>query len=216
MIGRFGVHLASTHIPGVVDPLEKPHDLYALIEFSGARADSGMAANMEALLERAFEDGLVLDATIAQSEAQRAGFWKLREGITEAQGIEGGSIKHDISVPVSAIPDFVRRATQAVVDYMPGIRPCTFGHVGDGNLHFNFSQPEGRDKKDFLTHWGEVNRIVHDIVVEMGGSISAEHGIGQLKRDELRHYKPALDLGIMRSIKSALDPKGIMNPGKML
>jgi len=216
MIGRFGVELSSKHIAGVVDPLEKPYDLYALIEFSGARADSGMAANMEAMLESAFEDGLVLDAAIAQSEAQRASFWKLREGITEAQGIEGGSIKHDISVPVSAVPDFVRRATQAVIDYMPGVRPCSFGHVGDGNLHFNFSQPVGWDKKVFLSHWGKVNEIVHDIVVEMGGSISAEHGIGQLKREELRHYKPALDLDIMRSLKAAIDPKGIMNPGKML
>jgi len=216
MLGRFGVHLSAKHVTGVVDPLEKPYDLYALIEFSGARADSGMAENMESLLENAFEEGLVLDAVIAQSEAQRASFWKLREGITEAQGIEGGSIKHDIAVPVSSVPDFVRRATQAVVDYMPGIRPCSFGHVGDGNLHFNFSQPEGWDRKEFLSHWGEVNRIVHDIVVEMGGSISAEHGIGQLKREELRHYKPALDLDIMRAIKAALDPKGIMNPGKML
>jgi FAD/FMN-containing dehydrogenase len=216
MIGRFGVDLATAHIPGVTDPIEKRYDLYSLIEFSGARAESGMAANMEAMLESAFEDGLVLDAAIAQSEAQRAGFWKLREGITEAQAIEGGSIKHDIAVPVSAIPAFFRRATQAVIDYMPGIRPCSFGHVGDGNLHFNFSQPKAMEKKAFLAHWGEVNRIVHDIVVEMGGSISAEHGIGQLKREELRHYKPALDLDLMRSIKAALDPKGIMNPGKML
>lgn len=216
MIGRFGVDLATAHIPGVADPLDKRYDLYALIEFSGARADGGMAANMEAMLEGAFADGLVLDATVAQSESQRRAFWKLREGITEAQAIEGGSIKHDISVPVSAIPAFFHRATQAVTDYMPGIRPCSFGHVGDGNLHFNFSQPKPMDRKAFLSHWGEVNRIVHDIVVEMGGSISAEHGIGQLKRDELRHYKPALDLGLMRSIKSALDPNGIMNPGKML
>ena len=216
MIGRFGIDLATAHIPGVADPLAQRHALYALIEFSGARADSGMRANMEAMLESAFADGLVLDAAVAQSEAQRAAFWKLREGITEAQAIEGGSIKHDISVPVSAIPAFFRRATQAVAEYMPGIRPCSFGHVGDGNLHFNFSQPKEMDRKQFLSHWSAVNRIVHDIVVEMGGSISAEHGIGQLKKEELRHYKPALDLDLMRSIKAALDPKGIMNPGKML
>ena len=164
----------------------------------------------------AFEDGLVLDATIAQSDAQRAGFWRIREAITEAQAVEGGSIKHDVSVPVSRVPEFVRNATQAVVDYMPGIRPCSFGHVGDGNLHFNFSQPPDMERKAFLEHWSEVNRIVHDIVVEMGGSISAEHGIGQLKRHELHHYKPDLDLALMRQIKAAIDPQGLMNPGKML
>ncbi|MEM9681742.1 MAG: FAD-binding oxidoreductase [Pseudomonadota bacterium] len=216
MIRRFAVELAAKHVHGVTDPLADAYDVYTLIEFSGARADSGMAANMEALLESAYEDGLVLDAAIAQSEGQRADFWKLREGITEAQGIEGASIKHDISVPVSAIPEFVDRATQAVIDFMPGIRPCTFGHVGDGNLHFNFSQPPEMDRRAFLDQWHDVNRIVHDIVVELGGSISAEHGIGQLKRDELRHYKPALDLDVMRSLKAALDPEGLMNPGKLI
>ena len=216
MIRRFAVELSAKHVHGVTDPLARAYDVYTLIEFSGARADSGMTANMEALLESAYEDGLVLDAAIAQSESQRADFWKLREGITEAQGIEGASIKHDISVPVSAIPEFVDRATQAVIDFMPGIRPCTFGHVGDGNLHFNFSQPPEMDRRAFLDQWHNVNRIVHDIVAELGGSISAEHGIGQLKRDELRHYKPALDLDVMRSLKAALDPEGLMNPGKLI
>lgn len=216
MIGRFGIDLAMKHIPGITDPLQERNDLYALIEFSGARADSGMAGNMEAFLETAFEDGLVLDATIAQSDTQRDSFWKIREGITEAQAVEGGSIKHDISVPVSRVPDFVRTATQVVIDYMPGIRPCSFGHVGDGNLHFNFSQPPEMERKAYLEHWHDVNRIVHDIVVEMGGSISAEHGIGQLKRDELQHYKPELDLSLMRRLKAAIDPNGLMNPGKML
>ena len=216
MMGRFGIDLAIKHVDGVVDPLRERHDLYALIEFSGARADGGMAQNMQTLLETAFESGLVLDAAIARSNAQRASFWKIREAITEAQAIEGGSIKHDISVPVSRVPDFLRQATQAVIDYMPGIRPCTFGHVGDGNLHYNFSQPAEMERREFLDHWREINRIVHDIVVEMGGSISAEHGIGQLKRDELRHYKPSLDLDIMRRIKAAIDPKGLLNPGKLL
>lgn len=216
MIRRFGIDLSLKHLPGLVDPLQEKYELYALIEFSGARADSGMAENMEAMLAAAFEDGLVLDAAVAQSDSQRQNFWRIREGITEAQSLEGGSIKHDISVPVSRIPDFVRQATAAVEEFVPGIRPCTFGHAGDGNLHFNFSQPETMDREAYLALWGDVNRIVHDIVVEMDGSISAEHGIGQLKREELAHYKPALDLSLMRGIKAAIDPKGLMNPGKLI
>ena len=216
MMRRFGIDLSLKHLPGLVDPLQEKYELYALIEFSGARADSGMAENMEAMLASAFEDGLVLDAAVAQSDSQRQNFWRIREGITEAQSLEGGSIKHDISVPVSRIPEFVRKATAAVEEFMPGIRPCTFGHAGDGNLHFNFSQPETMDRDAFLAKWYDVNRIVHDIVVGMDGSISAEHGIGQLKREELRHYKAELDLDLMRKIKAAIDPQGLLNPGKLL
>jgi FAD/FMN-containing dehydrogenase len=216
MIPRRPIDLVLQHMPDVVDPLQDKYDLYTLIEFSGARANGGMGSNMESMLEGAFEDGLVLDAAVAQSEAQRAEIWKIRESIPEAQVREGASIKHDISVPVSNIPAFVRQAIDEVGALIPGIRPCPFGHVGDGNLHFNFSSPDGADQKAFLGRWAEVNRIVHDIVTAMGGSISAEHGIGQLKREEFQHYTPALDVTLMRRIKAAIDPNGIMNPGKVL
>ncbi len=216
MIPRRPVDFVLRHMPDVVDPLQNQYDLYTLIEFSGARANGGMGANMEAMLEAAFEEGLVLDAAVAQSESQRAELWKIRESIPEAQVREGASIKHDISVPVSRIPAFVRQAIDAVKGAVPGIRPCPFGHVGDGNLHFNFSCPDGADQKAFMERWEEVNRIVHDIVTEMGGSISAEHGIGQLKREELQHYTAGLDISLMRRLKNAIDPNGIMNPGKIL
>ena len=216
MIDRMAISVCIDNTPDLTDPLGERYDLYALIEFSGARAESGMRANMEAMLESAFEDGLVLDATIAQSEAQRAAFWRIREGIPETQICAGGSIKHDISVPVSRIPDFLERGIAAVGARIPGVRPCIFGHVGDGNLHANFSQPVDMDTDAYVARWDEVNRIVHDIVVDLGGSISAEHGIGQLKRESLQHYKPALDLTLMRRIKAAIDPQGIMNPGKVI
>ena len=216
MIDRMAFSVCVDNLPDTPDPLDRRHDLYALIEFSGARAESGMRANIEAMLESAFEAGLVLDAAIAQSEAQRAAFWRIREGIPETQIHAGGSIKHDISVPVSRIPDFLQRAKRAVDAAIPGVRPCIFGHVGDGNLHANFSQPPDMDTKAYLARWHEVNEIVHDVVVDLGGSISAEHGIGRLKRESLRHYKPELDLALMRKIKAAIDPQGIMNPGKVL
>jgi len=216
MIDRMAISVCLDNLPDVTEPLGERYDLYALIEFSGARAESGMRANMETMLESAFEDGLVIDATIAQSGAQRAAFWRIREGIPETQIHAGGSIKHDISVPVSRIPDFLDRATKAVGDRIPGVRPCIFGHVGDGNLHANFTQPEGMDTDAYLARWDEVNHIVHDVVVDLGGSISAEHGIGRLKRESLKHYKPELDLALMQRIKAAIDPEGIMNPGKVL
>jgi len=151
-----------------------------------------------------------------KSSAQANALWALRETIPQAQKRASASIKHDISVPVSKIPAFVRQAIDEVKTLIPGIRPCPFGHVGDGNLHFNFSCPDAADQKAFLDRWAEVNRIVHDIVTEMGGSISAEHGIGQLKRKEFHHYTPELDVSLMRRIKAAIDPNGIMNPGKIL
>ena len=201
----------------VVDVYEdEPHEYYLLVEFSGARPDGGMAENMTAFLESAFEGGLVLDGTMAQSEAQRAALWRIREAIVEAQKFEGGSIKHDIAVPVDKSPDFIRRAVAAVTAAMPGIRPLPFGHIGDGNVHFNLSQPTGMDSEEFLSHWAEMNRITHDIVADLDGSISAEHGLGRLKREEITHYKSALELDLMRKLKAALDPQGIMNPGKVI
>ncbi|HEY5347986.1 MAG TPA: FAD-linked oxidase C-terminal domain-containing protein, partial [Rhizomicrobium sp.] len=161
-------------------------------------------------------DGLATDAVIAASEAQAQALWRLRESISEAQKHEGASIKHDISVPIAAIPDFLTRATEAVTKAVPGARSVSFGHVGDGNLHFNFSAPRGGDSKAFLARWDEVQLIVHDIVRAFDGSISAEHGIGVMKVGELARYKSHEELDVMRALKSALDPKNILNPGKLV
>jgi FAD/FMN-containing dehydrogenase len=171
-------------------------------------------ATAETFMTQALHHGLVTDGALAGSAAQAAALWKLRESISEAQKREGGSIKNDVSVPVSEIPSFIEEALAAVAKLVPGIRPVPFGHVGDGNLHFNFSQPVGVDQEAYLARWEEVTHVVHAIVVAHGGSISAEHGIGVAKREEARRYKSAVEIELMRRIKQALDPKGIMNPGK--
>ncbi|WP_404381731.1 FAD-binding oxidoreductase [Caenispirillum salinarum] len=216
LIGRFGMELADRHLDGVSDPFEAPHPWYVLVEFSSSRPDANLRGAFETFLESAFEEGIIADAVIAESLDQGKMFWRLREGLPEAQKHEGASIKHDVSVPVSRVPEFLDRATKAVTEAMPGIRPCPFGHVGDGNIHYNLTQPEGMDPKEYLGHWDAMNRIVHDIVVDMTGSISAEHGVGRLKVDEIVHYKQAEEIEMMRRIKKALDPKGIMNPGKVV
>jgi len=153
---------------------------------------------------------------IAANLSQRQAFWKLRDEMSAAQKPEGGSIKHDISVPVAAVPDFIAEADAAVVKLIPGSRPVSFGHLGDGNIHYNVSQPVGGSASDFLDRWHEVNKVVFDIVIRMGGSISAEHGIGVLKRDELPDVKDKTAIELMRAFKAMLDPHGIMNPGKVL
>jgi len=216
LMPRLSLEFACRHIHGVTDPLSEPHDFYVLVEFSGARPDGGMAENMTAFLEDAFAEGMINDAVVAQSEAQRAAFWRIREAIVEAQLHEGGSIKHDISVPADRSPEFIRRAVAAVEEAMPGIRPLPFGHIGDGNIHLNLTQPEGMDKDTYIAEWPRMNRVVHDIVAELGGSISAEHGVGRLKREEIARYKSAVEIDMMRKVKAALDPKGIMNPGKVV
>ena len=162
------------------------------------------------------ERGEVLDATIAESRQQAVDMWKLRETIPEAQAIEGTGIKHDISVPVSAMPEFLERANAEVAEAVDGIQICAFGHIGDGNAHYNLNQPDDIDGEAFLEYKDELNRIVHDIATNLRGSISAEHGIGRLKREELQHYKSPVALDVMRNIKAAIDPKQIMNPGKVL
>ncbi|MBI1776174.1 MAG: FAD-binding oxidoreductase [Proteobacteria bacterium] len=211
------LELVLKHIPGTVNPLSRRYGHYALVEItSTADHDIGLGDALEEMLGQAAEDGLVLDATIAQSEAQSAAFWKLRETAAEAQKAEGASIKHDVSVPVARVPAFMQEAHARVLKLEPKARLVAFGHVGDGNIHFNVAEPVGGDAKAFLARWAEFNRVVHDCVVEFGGSISAEHGIGRLKREELQHYKSATELDLMRRIKAALDPKGIMNPGKVL
>ena len=216
LIERFGIHLACKHVHGCRDPFDQPYDHYVLFRASAGRADSGLRLIVEEALEQAYEDGLILDATIAESEAQTRAFWRIREGVVEGQIPEGASIKHDISVPVSRIPEFMKRAAPVVETTIPGSRICAFGHAGDGNLHYNITQPENMDRNKFLGLWEKLNHAVHEIVVDMGGSISAEHGIGKLKVEELQYFKPALDLELMKRIKHALDPNGIFNPGKVL
>jgi FAD/FMN-containing dehydrogenase len=159
---------------------------------------------------------VVDDAVIAANLSQRQVFWKLRDEMSAAQKPEGGSIKHDISVPVAAVPAFIAEADAAVVKLIPGARPVPFGHLGDGNLHYNVSQPIGADTADFLARWHDVNAVVFEIVLRMGGSISAEHGIGVLKRDELPDVKDKVAIELMRSVKALLDPLDILNPGKVL
>ncbi len=216
LIHRFGMELATKHLDGISDPFEAPYPWYVLVEFSTSRPNADLRTLFEAFLESAFEDGIIVDGVVAESLDQTETLWRLREGLPEAQKHEGASIKHDVAVPIGRVPEFLTRAMAAVEAAMPGLRPCPFGHVGDGNIHFNLTQPVGMDAKEYLGHWEEMNRIVHDIVVEMEGSISAEHGVGQLKVDEIVHYKSAVEIDLLRSIKKALDPQGIMNPGKMV
>ena len=210
------VDFVLRHIPGTTDPLAQPYDWYVLVELTSPASDAGLDVVMESLLEAAMADGLVLDGTIAASEAQAQALWGLREYVSEAQRPEGGSIKHDVSVPVSRVPEFLRRATALVEQTIPGARPVPFGHAGDGNIHFNVSQPEGADKQAFLARWEALNTVVHDLVMEMGGSFSAEHGIGQLKRAALAHYRQPVEIDLMRKIKAVVDPDGLMNPGKVI
>jgi len=216
LLPRFGLELAVRHISGVRDPLERPRDWYVLCEIASAREDPGLRTALEESLAAAMEDGAVLDAVLAESGAQREALWRLRESIPEAQRREGASIKHDVSVPVAQLPGFVDRATAAVLALVPDGRMMVYGHVGDGNLHFNVSQPEDARPEDFLVRTDAIADAVYAQVRAFRGSISAEHGIGQLKRRELARYKGAVDLDVMRALKCALDPRGIMNPGKVL
>ena len=215
-MSRRCMEFACRHDKGVRDPFAAPHGYYALMELTSPRPGEPLLDALESILSAALEDGQVTDAVIAASTSQAQELWRIRETITEAQKPEGASIKHDVSVPVSRVPTFVARATALVEAELPGIRVVDFGHMGDGNIHFNLSQPEGADGAAFLAEMGRFNRIVHDLAVEMGGSFSAEHGIGTLKRDDLVRYKPAVEVDLMRRLKAALDPKNIMNPGKVL
>ncbi|SCW32042.1 FAD/FMN-containing dehydrogenase [Rhizobium mongolense subsp. loessense] len=216
LMPRFGVEITAKHIEGVRDPLEAAYPWYVLIDISTSDSAETAERMMNALLEQGFEAGLVEDAAIASSVAQQKALWHMRESMSEAQKPEGGSIKHDVSVPVSKIPHFMQEAGDAVMAAMPGARICAFGHMGDGNIHYNISQPLGADKDAFIGRWHEMNEIVHGIVLAHSGSISAEHGIGQLKRDELAAIRPAIEIDLMRRIKRAFDPANIMNPGKVV
>jgi FAD/FMN-containing dehydrogenase len=213
---RLGVEFTTRHIPGVRDPLSSVYPWYVLVDISSSDSIDAADRMMHNVMEAAFERGVILDAAIATSEAQAKAFWHLRESMSEAQKPEGGSIKHDVSVPVSKIPDFMAEAEKAVLAFVPGARVCAFGHMGDGNIHYNISQPVGADKAEFIGLWRDVNVIVHTLVLKYGGSISAEHGIGQLKRDELAAIRTPIEMDLMRRIKIAFDPAGIMNPGKVI
>jgi len=214
LLAEIAVGFSIRHGIDIRDPLAAKHPWYVLMELSSPRDDA--SAILEAILAQGLEDGIVDDAVIAANLSQRSAFWKLRDEMSAAQKPEGGSIKHDISVPVAAVPEFIAQADAAVVKLIPGARPVPFGHLGDGNIHYNVSQPVGANAADFLARWHEVNAVVFEIVLKLGGSISAEHGIGVLKRDELPAVKDQVAIELMRQVKAMLDPLGIMNPGKVL
>jgi D-lactate dehydrogenase (cytochrome) len=215
LMARLGMEAVLQHGAGVRDPLSAAYPWYALLELS-SQASSGLRDTMEAILAEGIEAGCVADAAIAESLDQAKVFWRLRELFSEVQRNLGGSIKHDISVPVACVPDFIREADEAVLKLIPGARPLPFGHLGDGNIHYNVSQPVGADKKAFLDRWHDVNHVVFEVVLKYGGSISAEHGIGIQKRDILPSIKDPVAYDLMRALKRTFDPKGILNPGKVL
>ena len=212
---REGIELVLRYGQGCRDPLASPHAWYVLMELSSQQRE-GLREALEAVLAEGLERGLIHDATIAESLEQARAFWRVREMFGEVQRFAGGSIKHDISVPVAAVPAFIRDADAAVTALVPGARPLPFGHLGDGNVHYNVNQPVGADKEQFLKRWDEVNATVFAVVKKYGGSISAEHGVGVMKRDLLPTVKDPVALDLMRSLKHLLDPKGILNPGKVL
>ena len=215
LMPRIGVEMTITH-KQTKDPFAEPYPWYVLLEFSSPQMGDGIEQAMLATLEKALEEEIALDAVIAQSGQQAVDLWAIRELIPETQKEEGGSIKHDISVPLSLMPQFLLEAEKAVLDLIPDARPVPFGHVGDGNIHFNITQPKGADTQEFLARWDEVNEVVHKIAHNMGGSISAEHGIGQLKAPLLPGVKSPLELEMMRNLKTMFDPKNILNPKKIL
>ncbi len=227
-LSRTALDMVLRHIPGTREPLAGRHELYLLLEATstasppsdeqsdGSHGAKALQQACERLLEQCSDAGLIEDAAIAQNAGQRSEFWRLRESIPEAQKPEGASLKHDVAVPVSRVADFVLQASARVQAALPGLRVCAFGHIGDGNIHFNLSQPVGVPAASFLAERERLGTIVHDLAVAMDGSFSAEHGIGRLKRDELRRYRSPVELAVMQSIKQALDPRGLMNPGKVL
>jgi FAD/FMN-containing dehydrogenase len=214
LIQRFGIDLVIRHLPQTPDPLAQKHAWNVLMELSGS--DTGLRSTLETVLAEAMEAGLVLDATIAANQAQARAMWKMREDHAEAQKELGLSIKHDVSVPVSRIAEFIARADAALGKAYPDIKHLAFGHIGDGNIHYNPGWENAPGVAAKAKERDPINRIVHDLVVELGGSISAEHGLGLLRRDEVKHYKSPVEIELMRTLKRALDPHNLMNPGKLI
>ena len=216
LMAKVGMEMSLRYVKGVHAPLEHESEWYVLLDLSSSHSDGEAGNIMEDILSDALQQGIIEDASIARSVSQQKEFWRLREDMSPAQKLEGGSIKHDISVPIASIPDFISEAAKIIETISPGARIVCFGHMGDGNLHYNVSQPVGADKQAYLSLWGEMNHRIHTLVMSYNGSFSAEHGIGQLKRKELVAFKSPVALSLMRSIKQLFDPKNIMNPGKML
>jgi FAD/FMN-containing dehydrogenase len=216
IVGRPALELVLRHFPSAKPPLADPCDWAALVELTDCTDEAGLSVLLENELENAWEKGIVVDAVVASNLAQIEALWALRDNISEAQRIEGVSIKHDIAVPVSRIPEFLQRAGTALLNVWPDLRIVAFGHIGDGNLHYNLSKSDALGNEEFIARTPEVNRIVHDLVDELGGSISAEHGLGQLKREEITRYKSDIEIELMRTLKRTFDPRGLMNPGKVI
>ncbi len=217
LLHRLELDGVMQHIPGVQDPLPRRDTFYVLLEWSSARpvaeGRESMASRLEQFLGEAMEQGLVLDAVIAQNDAQAANMWRIRESFAESGRAGPPAISFDMSVATSRIPDFIARATEAARAVLPGIRPSPIGHIGDGNLHFNFKAPEGMSREAFAQYTDPVTRAFNDLIADFGGSISAEHGIGSVKIGELAYYAPEVELDVMRAIKRALDPDNLLNPG---
>jgi len=216
LIPRIGIDLTTRHIPGVRDPLKERYEWHVLCEVTSSRATENLNDLLTEALAAAFESNLVLDAVVAQSERERESLWKLRETIPEAQRIDGASLKHDISLPITSLSKFVATAGEWLRVNVPEGQLVAYGHVGDGNLHFNLNQAAGSSRETFLSREASIKRTIHDLVRDFGGSFSAEHGIGRLKVGELERYASPVELDLMRSVKHAFDPNGILNPGKVL
>lgn len=216
LMSDFCLRLVASQFPALPRPFAAHYPQYALVELSSNESEDHAADLVESAVGAALDSGIALDAVLATSSSQALGLWKLREHIPLAQAAAGKNIKHDISLPVSSIPEFIERTDALLQAAFPGCQVVCFGHLGDGNLHYNVAPPPAVGHEDFLAHQDVVNRIVHDSVAAFRGSISAEHGVGALKRDELPRYKGAVEVDMMRAVKAALDPLGIMNPGKIL
>lgn len=216
LMSRFSVTTAVRHTKACAEPFANTHPWYVLMDASTTRDADDLPLRMGATLGETYNDGLLQEWHLGSESDAREALWRIRNHIPAAQKGEGGSIKHDVSVPVSRVPEFLARADDVVADALPGARPCAFGHVGDGNIHYNVSQPEGMDRDTFLAQWQPLSRRIHDLVADMGGSFAAEHGVGRLKTDELTRLKSPIETDLMRAIKTAFDPDHRMNPGVLV
>ena len=212
---QFGMTIVNRYTE-LTNPLTSEFPWYVLLEIAGGSAPGDQAPVITDILEKAFEKDLIGDAALASSDAQYQAFWAIRERMSEVQKHEGGSIKLDVSVPVSRVPELYKRGLAAIKEAAPGVRPLAYGHMGDGNIHFNMTQPEGGDTAEFLARWSELSGIINDIALDMNGSISAEHGIGQSKTYMMKNIKSPVEFEMLQGLKDLFDPNGILNPGKVL